>query len=375
MRLLKICVLIAFFAGCSIPALGTAHDELPSGYITVVDETGSIIYETGRKIHPGDEFINEDNRLYEILSVDNSRALAVYKADLSQDMNLDLALPAQTPAETPTTPLISIYHTHTDESYIPTDGKATTPGKGSIMTVGDVFAAKLSEIGYRTNHNKTLHEPHDANAYQRSRRTFVKLLSEQPTALFDLHRDSAPLRYYITRIRGEDVAKLVLVVGRENQNLNTTKSYAKQIKAAADSKYKGLVRGIFIAHGNYNQDIMPRSMLVEVGTQYNSRNAAEKSIAYFAETVPLFIKIPQTAEAAPDSAAGPIVNEVEPPPPPDAMEYGSDIAKILAVVASGVGLYLYLSTGSWRKLKNKIKHFRKVEFTNFLGPLRRRRKK
>jgi stage II sporulation protein P len=292
-------------------------------------------------------------------------------------MNLDLALPAQAPAEAPTTPLISIYHTHNDESYIPTDGKATTPGKGSIMTVGDVFATKLGELGYRTNHNKTLHEPHDANAYQRSRRTFVKLLSEQPTALFDLHRDSAPLQSYITRIKGEDVAKLVLVVGRENQNFNTTQSYAKQIKAAADSKYKGLIRGIFIAHGNYNQDIMPRSMLVEVGTEHNSLDTAKKSIAYFAETVPLFIQLPKVAEAA-GSDVGQTTNDAASPPPPTPpgpTDYGSDIAKILVVLVGGAGLYLYLSTGSWRELKNKIKHFRKVEFTNFLGPLRRRRKK
>jgi stage II sporulation protein P len=57
------------------------------------------------------------------------------------------------------------------------------------------------------------------------------------------------------------------------------------------------------------------------------------------------------------------------------MEYGSDIATIAAVLVGGAGLYLYLSTGSWRELKKRIHHFRKVEFTNFLGSLRRRRKK
>jgi stage II sporulation protein P len=166
----------------------------------------------------------------------------------------------------------------------------------------------------------------------------------------------------------------MLVVGRQNQNRNATQSYAKQIKAAADSKYKGLIRGIFIAQGNYNQDIMPRSMLVEVGTESNSRGAAEKSIAYFAETVPLFIKFPKAAEAA-DNAVGQTAADTEPPPPPGATDYGVDIATILALLAGGVGLYLYLSTGSWRELKGRIDHFRKVEFANFLGSLRRRRKK
>ena len=375
MRLLKISILLALLVVWAItPA--TAHEELESGYITVVDETGSVIFETGRKVHPGDEFVDEDNRMYEVIAVDNLRALAVYKADLSQEMTLPLAMPAQAEAEQPLPPLISIYHTHTDESYIPTDGKASTPGKGGVMKVGTVFAAKLEELGYRVTQSKTLHEPHDANAYQRSRRTFFKLLQEKPTALFDIHRDSAPFRAYSTRINGQEVTKVMLVVGRQNQNRQATFNYARQIKAAADSKYRGLIRGIFIAHGNYNQDIMPRSMLLEVGTETNSRAAAERGIAYFAETVPLFIKIPpaaSTAEAADGAAAGP-TGDGTAPPPPGAATYGSDISAILAALVVGAGLYLYLSTGSWQEVKKRIHHFRKVEFTNFLGSIRKRRK-
>lgn len=371
-------LVLMFIVACllySPPAFSAEHDELSSGYVTIIDEQGNVVFETGMHVHTGDEFINEDNHLYEVISVEGSRAIAAYRADISADMDLLLSdIPVQAPAAQPQAPLISIYHTHTDESYIPSDGKASTPGKGSIMQVGTVFAQKLEELGYRTQQSKTLHEPHDANAYQRSRRTFVKLLANQPTALFDLHRDSAPLRSYIARIRGQDVAKLVLVVGRQNQNRKTTENYAKQIKSAVDKKYKGLIRGIYLARGNYNQDIMPRSMLVEVGTQYNSRNAAEKSIAYFAEAVPSFIRFPtQKAEASDGGAAAQVAeNDELPPPPPE--EYGFDIAAILGTLVVGAGLYLFLSTGSWRELKNKINHFRKVEFMNFLGPWRRRKK-
>ena len=364
---------IALLLGIGAAAPAAAHEELESGYITVVDESGAVIFETGRKVHPGDEFINEDNRMYEVISVDKLQALAVYKADISREIELQLSLPAQAEAEQPQPPLISIYHTHNDESYIPTEGKASTPGKGGIMKVGTVFAAKLEDLGYRVTQSKTLHEPHDANAYQRSRRTFVKLLKERPTALFDIHRDSAPLRSYVTRIQGQDVAKLMLVVGRQNQNRAATYNYAKQIKAAVDSKYRGLIRGIFIAHGNYNQDIMPRSMLVEVGTETNTRAQAEKSITYFAETVPLFIKIPPPAKTA-EAAGGQITGGGAPPPPPESTGYAADIAAIIGVLAAGAGLYLYLSTGSWKEMKNRLRHFRRIEFTNFLGSLRKRRK-
>lgn len=382
MRLLAICcVAIALIINCSALVLAAEHDELPSGYMSVVNESGAVIYETGRRVHPGDEFIDEENRLYEILSVDDSRALAVQKANVSQEIAPELAIPVQAAPEE-AAPLIAVYHTHTDESYIPTEGKASTPGKGGILKVGEVFVNKLTELGYRTVHSKTLHEPHDANAYHRSRRTFVKLLANKPTALFDIHRDSAPLRSYITRINGQDVSKIVLVVGRQNQNRKTTEKYAKQIKAAADSKYKGLIRGIFIAHGNYNQDIMPRSMLLEVGTQYNSRIAAERGITYFAETVPLFIKLPKVTAQEGSGAVAQTANDTGAPPPqlPGAAGegdagYGSDIAVILAALVVGTGIYLYISTGSWQELKRKLKHLRNVEFTNFLGSWRRRHKK
>ncbi len=85
----------------------------------------------------------------------------------------------------------------------------------------------------------------------------MKLLQHQPDAIFDVHRDSAPLRVYSTTINGENVSKLLLVVAAKIKIEKTTLDYARSIKAATDAKYRGLIRGIFIAHGNYNQDLSP----------------------------------------------------------------------------------------------------------------------
>lgn len=362
-----------------------------TGYVTIIDEHGAIIMQTGLNISPGDEFINEDNRVYQILTVDNNLARARFIRD---DLSLGIepeALPAQAqvvqgiaqaPVDSPVK--IAIYHTHTDESYIPTDGKSNMAGKGSIMQVGSAFAERLQQLGYSTNHSKTLHDPHDANAYHRSRRTFTKLLKEQPAALFDLHRDSAPLSVYKTTINGQDTARLLLVVGRQNQNHNTTLNYARQLKRQADKQYKGLVRGIFIARGNYNQDLNPRAILVEVGTQFNTRAAAERGITLFADVLPSLIAPNRNGAAqagpvagqSPDQgsgqstaqAAGQAAAESS---PPQVRSYLTDIVLTLAALVAGILAYLYLSTGSWEEVKNKLKKFRKYEFTNFFG----RRKK
>lgn len=356
-------ILLLTFPAISFGAEISQNDELTAGYMTIIDEKGSIIFQTGLIVNPGDQYISEDNQLFEVTDVEGNLATARHIKSESILSPQKRSVPVQ--AEVSQQPLIAIYHTHTDESYIPTDGKPSVTGQGTIMLVGDTFDQRLRELGFQTEHDKTLHDPHDANAYQRSRRTFMKLLTKQPNALFDLHRDSAPLTIYKTTINGQDVAKILLVVGRQNQNRTTTMEYAKAIKGAADAKYKGLIRGIFIAHGNYNQDLNPKSMLVEVGTQYNTREAAEKSIALFADVVPSFIgagNSGSTASAADSSYVPPRFN------------YLYDILSILGVMLIGIGIYLYVSTGSWQEIKNKVYNFRRYEFTNFFGPHKRRKK-
>lgn len=370
----RLLIIITLLLLTSHPYMSDAADETEhSEYITLVNEKGEVILQTGLNISLGDRYIDEDNSVYEIIHLEGNVAKARYvRNDLGFEADNE-AVPAQASQANRNPAKIAIYHTHTDESYIPSDGKPTEPGNGSIMRVGEIFASRLKELGYNPIHDKTIHDPHDANAYHRSRRTFTKLLTEeQPVALFDIHRDSAPLSIYKATINGQDTSRLLLVVGRQNQNQATTLNYARQLKQQADNRYKGLVRGIFIAHGNYNQDLSPQAILVEVGTQYNTLQAAERGIALFADIIPSLIA-PQRVSTtyAPDSNVQAPSNNL--PAAETSSEYNTknylkDIFYILATITIGATAYLYLSTGSWREAKAKLKRFRKYEFTNFFGP-------
>lgn len=68
---------------------------------------------------------------------------------------------------------------------------------------------------------------------------------------------------YQGNVNGRPLAKTQLVVGRQNPQMNTVNNFAQQLKAIADNKYPGLVKGIFYGKGGYNQDIYPRSILIE----------------------------------------------------------------------------------------------------------------
>jgi stage II sporulation protein P len=333
--------------------------ELTSGYTTVVDEAGQIVLQTGLAVHPGDEYIGLGARLYEVTAVEGTLAKARYMRNEAP------SAPAVPPVAAGRQ-LIAVYYTHEDESYIPSDGQASIPGNGGIFKVGGAFAGRLTELGYQVENDQTRHAPHDANAYQRSRRTVRRLLEQKPAALFDLHRDSAPAAAYETRIGDQPAAKLLLVVGRQNPNRQTSLDYAKRILAAADSRYPGLVRGIFLARGSYNQDLNPQAMLVEVGSQHSSREAAERSAALLADLVPLFLAAPAAGTAGPIAPVADFAGRTA--------SYGRDIAAILGLLAAGIAGFLFLSTGSWQEAKRKLARFRRFEFINFLGPRRKNKK-
>ena len=67
-------------------------------------------------------------------------------------------------------------------------------------------------------------------------------------------------------IGNEKMSKVRLLVGKGNQNKDANLSFAKQIKAVADKMYPGLIKDIYMGKGAYNQDLAPRSVLLEFGT-------------------------------------------------------------------------------------------------------------
>lgn len=57
------------------------------------------------------------------------------------------------------------------------------------MDVAGALAQTLEEQGVTVVHSDNIHDPHDKNAYQRSRETAAELLQEAPAIMIDVHRD------------------------------------------------------------------------------------------------------------------------------------------------------------------------------------------
>jgi len=370
-RLWGIVVVLVLLCGIMTPAY--VQGSAARGYVSFVDENGVTVYITGWESQVGDQCITENNKRFEVVSIEDEVAHVKFigEVNLTQyrqptnNIGLSILKPRIAYAQGPNGK-VAIYHTHSDESYVPTDGKESILGAGGIYKVGDAFASALKTNGMEVIHSDAKHDPHDNMAYERSRRTAVDLLKQNPDAIFDIHRDAVPPEVYSANINGQDVSKVQLVVGKYGATGKQIEDYALQIKAASDQKYPGLVKGIFFAKGgDYNQDLFPKSMLLEVGAQSNSRASAERGVALFADIVPTVLG--KTA-AAPGNVAGTTGLGTTEAGPSGASK---SMGWILGLFIVGIAAFLFLSTGSMKEAKAKLKQFTTTEFANFFASTRK----
>ncbi|MDI3508503.1 MAG: stage sporulation protein, partial [Clostridiales bacterium] len=156
-------------------------------YFTVYDQDDKELFMIAWDVSKDDEYLSSDNKRYRIISVDqqNHTAKAKYietvtlpDVDVSMIDNVEAVMAQQGDDKK-----IAMYCTHSDESYIPSDGTSSKPEKGGIYDVAEAFKAGLEKRDVKVNLDETSHVPHDAGAYRRSRRTALQLMREtQPAA-------------------------------------------------------------------------------------------------------------------------------------------------------------------------------------------------
>lgn len=332
-------------------------EHLVGQYSTIVDEQGRILSMMAREVAAGDQLITDEGKSYRVERAEGERAVAKFLGmdpEIVSYINIyaeQVAPAAGDPARQAAN--IAIYHTHSDESYVPTDGTDSIPFKGGIYHVGASMADELGAMRAKVNYDLTPHDPHDNNAYNRSRRTAVDLIKANPVAVFDIHRDGIPdPGYYQASISGKDVARLRLVVGRENPRMSANMDFAKRMMAAANSVNPKVVKEIFVGKGNYNQDLLPTALLIEAGTHTNTREEAEKGVALFAGVVPTALGITGAPGAGKTEFNKPLAD-------PTAKNTGiwRSLAWLVVISLVGGAAFLLISTGSWSGAKKKLSGF------------------
>ena len=277
---------ILFFPGSKITA--HAYDTAKTYYTVYADEEKSkVLFLKGEDINVGDKYLSHENDLYEIKTVDEKNKTAV--AEFLKKENLPKcnfkAKKNSNTASAASKKKVGVYHTHNDESYYTPDGVDSVYGAGGIHDVGKALVKNFNKLGIETVYREDLHLPHNSGAYTRSQVTASAILNEGVDGIFDIHRDSTKRDYYVTKINGEEMSAIRMVVGAASANYEENKNFAYTIKSYADEVYPGLIKDIYIGKGNYNQQLSTRAMLFEMGCENIEKDYAIKSTEYLAKTL------------------------------------------------------------------------------------------
>ena len=357
----KSVLLIAAILLLIVPRLSCGEEAGESLY-QIADAQGNALFTFSGELHVGDEYIAQDNRLFRITAVEGGQAAAEYVGDEAMPdvswLDAGEAQPVFAAETIPTASdktdskkLIAMYVTHSDESYIPTDGTESINGQGGIYDVARQFRDELQALGVDVILDESTHLPHDSGAYRRSRQTAERLLQKRPDAIVDIHRDGIPDKNeYVCTIDGENASQVRLLVGRSNQNSEVNREFAKQIKAVADKQYPGLIKDIFIGKGNYNQDLSPNAILLEFGTHTLSKERAIESTQLMANVLSTALYGAQTGSAKAEKTAA----SSEYARSGNQKGVSKGIFLLLGAAVIGAIVFALAQTGSGKAAKNKI---------------------
>ena len=206
---------------------------------------------------------------------------------------------------------VLIVHTHTTESYTPSQSYSYTPSDTdrtldknyNMVRVGNEIKNVLSESGIKVYHDTTINDyPSYNGSYNKSAVTVANYIKNDPSIqiVLDVHRDAIEGENgekvkYTSNIDGKDAASVMLVVGSNisglsHENWKTNMNFAVTLQEQTQTLYSGLCRPINFRSQRFNQQLAPGALIVEVGTNGNTLDEALLGAKYFAQSLAQYIQ-------------------------------------------------------------------------------------
>jgi stage II sporulation protein P len=206
-------------------------------------------------------------------------------------------------------PVVLILHTHASEAYLPSSadylteeiGKASYSDdqKRTVVAVGAVLCEELNKKGIPTIHCSEMHGDGGSlrHSYERAADCIQNYIDKYPTIRFviDLHRDGildADGAYVrtVSIVNGEEVAQIMAVVGtdcngEDYPHWQENFVLAMRLREGLCAISPSLARPIYLRRSSYNQEIAPRSLLLEIGSGANTVEEAMRAARYAAQVL------------------------------------------------------------------------------------------
>ena len=234
--------------------------------------------------------------------VDSRTGLLSGDIDVEQALSLDLTI-----ERTKKEPKILIFHTHIHEGFADSDmSKGLSEG---IWGVGEELKRILEEeYGIGVIHDAGQYDMvngkgQTTGAYERMEPPIREILKKYPSieVCIDLHRDGvAEGTRLVTEIDGKQCAQVMFfnglcrlnkngtlqpISGLENPYLKENLAFSLQMKTAANHLYPNFTRKIYLNAYRFSLHFLPRSTLVEVGAQTNTKAEAKNAMKPLAQVL------------------------------------------------------------------------------------------
>jgi len=188
-------------------------------------------------------------------------------------------------------PLIAIYCTHGTEGY--SGAERTKSTLGGVYQVALSLQQSLVAQGYASVISDKLHDyPDWSSSYANSLQTIKQIQKQYPSVkvLIDVHRDSSVEGVStVLATNSGSIAKVMLVVGSnkraEHPNWQQNLAFSQQIGQALEKMQPGILRGVRVQNGRYNQHMSTQAILVEIGSTDNTLEQAKASTNILAEAI------------------------------------------------------------------------------------------
>ena len=193
---------------------------------------------------------------------------------------------------------ILIFHTHSCESYTPsekyqytqTGNYRTTDKNYSVIRVGTELENYLKQYNINVIHDTSYHDyPSYTGSYTRSLQTVENILkTNQSDIIIDLHRDAVGSRpdYAPTVKIGDDYAAQIMFVIGTNEgglwhpNWQQNLKFAVKVQQKAEEMYPGLFKPIMLTKSRYNQHTGKYANIMEIGSTGNTLDQCLTSMKY-----------------------------------------------------------------------------------------------
>lgn len=198
---------------------------------------------------------------------------------------------------------IYIYSTHETEEY--SDKYLEVYNiKPNVKTISYILKDYLTDLGINTyvEEKSVTDVLHSHNwsykySYDATREIISPYIQENPKLklIIDLHRDSSSLNKTLLSYNNTNYARILFVVGEEHQEYEKNYKLAEILNNYLNEEIPNITRGILKkggpgVNGIYNQDLSSKSVLIELGGQYNEIEEINNTLNILAKCILKYIE-------------------------------------------------------------------------------------